>query len=140
MRFTHAATAQEAYSPQTGKGQATQAAHGPNATKEKACRRGEQRVLPSAEVAERRAAEPLQAKLRQRSADSGPSWDESKLIDLVDQPVTPLQAEISTASVSFMITQHQKEELRGLGYAEECIREMKPETAHTILKKRIKAS
>jgi hypothetical protein len=39
-----------------------------------------------------------------------------------------------------MITQHQKEELRGLGYAEEWIREMKPETAHTILKKRIKAS
>jgi hypothetical protein len=53
---------------------------------------GEKRVLPSAEVAERPAAEPLKAKVRQRPADSGLSSDESKLIDLVDQPVTPPQA------------------------------------------------
>jgi hypothetical protein len=39
-----------------------------------------------------------------------------------------------------MITQQQKEKLRGLGYSEERIREMKPEDAQAILKEGIKAS
>ena len=40
--------------------------------------------------------------------------------------------------MSFMITQQQKETLRGLGYSEERIWKMKPEDAHAILKEAIK--
>jgi hypothetical protein len=61
--------------------------------------------------------------------------DESRQIDFIDQPMVSAQAE-TTASVSFMITQHQKEQLRDLGYTAQQIRKLKPEDAHAILKDR----
>jgi hypothetical protein len=86
------------------------------------------------------AAGPLKPEVKQKSVDHGLFWDEGKEIDLVDQAAVSPQVESTTASVSFMITQQQKEKLRGLGYSEERIREMKPEDAHAILKEGIKAS
>jgi hypothetical protein len=82
----------------------------------------------------------LKPEVKQKSADHGLFWDEGKEIDLVDQAAVSPQVESTTASVSFMITQQQKEKLRGLGYSEERIRVMKPEDAHAILKEGIKAS
>jgi hypothetical protein len=64
--------------------------------------------------------------------------DESKQIDFIDDPVASPQVESTRAGVSFMITQQQKETLRGLRYSEERIWKMKPEDAHTILKEGIK--
>ena len=96
--------------------------------------------IPSGEVATRHAAGPLKPEVKQKSADHGLFWDEGKEIDLGDQAAVSPQVESTTASVSFMITQQQKEKLRGLGYSEERIREMKPEDAHAILKEGIKAS
>ena len=101
----------------------------------------EQHVIPgaeqisSAEVVRRRALAPLKPKAEQQPANHGLFSDESKQIDFIDQPMVSAQVE-TTASVSFMITQHQKEQLRGLGYTEEQILEMKPEDAHAILKDR----
>jgi hypothetical protein len=106
---------------------------------------GEQHVIPgaeripSAEVAKRRAAELLKPKAKQNPANRGLFSDESKQIDFIDEPVASPQVESTTASVSFMITQQQKERLRGLGYTEERISKMKPEDAHAILKEGIKA-
>ena len=61
-----------------------------------------------------------------------------KSIDFIDEPLASPQIEGATASVSFMITQQQKERLGGLGYSEERIWKMKPEDAHKILKEGIK--
>ena len=77
--------------------------------------------IPSGEVATRHAAGPLKPEVKQKSADHGLFWDEGKEIDLVDQAAVSPQVESTTASVSFMITQQQKEKLRGLGYSEERI-------------------
>jgi hypothetical protein len=93
--------------------------------------------IPSGEVTIRHAAGPLKPEVKQKSADHGLFWDEGKEIDLVDRAAVSPQVESTTASVSFMITQQQKEKLRGLGYSEERIREMKPEDAHAILKEDI---
>jgi hypothetical protein len=95
--------------------------------------------IPSAEFARRRAAEPLKQKAKQKPADHAVFSDESKQIDFIDQFAESPQGETTIASVSFMITQQQKEMLRGLGYTEEQICEMKPKNAHTILKEGIKA-
>jgi hypothetical protein len=102
---------------------------------------GEQHVVAGAEhispaeVVRRRALAPLTPKAKQQPADHGPFSDESKQIDFIDQPMVSAQADM-TASVSFMITQHQKEQLRDLGYTGQQIRKMKPEDAHAILKDR----
>jgi hypothetical protein len=96
--------------------------------------------ISSGEVTTRHAAGPLKPEVKQKSADHGPFWDEGKEIDLVNQAAVCPQVESNTASVSFMITQQQKEKLRALAYSEERIREMKPEDAHGILKEGIKAS
>jgi uncharacterized protein (DUF58 family) len=96
--------------------------------------------IPSGEVTTRHAAGPLKPEVKQKSADHGLFWDEGKEINLVDQVAVFPQVESTTASVSSMITQQQKEKLRGLGYSEERIREMKPEDAQAILKEGIKAS
>ena len=107
---------------------------------------GEQHVMPGAdkvsraEIAKRRAAQPLKPEVGQKPADHGLFSDENKQIDFIDALVASPQVESTTASVSFMITQQQKERLRGLGYSEERIWKMKPEDAHAILKEGIKVS
>jgi hypothetical protein len=95
---------------------------------------------PSAEFARRRAAEPLKQKVKQNPADRAVFSEESKQIDFIDQLADRPQVESTIASVSFMITQQQKEMLRGLGYTDEQICEMKPENAHAVLKEGIKVS
>ena len=40
----------------------------------------------------------------------------------------------TSASVAFMITAKQKKKLQALGYGEDCVRDMKPEAAHDLLK------
>jgi len=105
---------------------------------------GEQHVLPGtkktsgAEIAKRRAAQPLKPEVGQKPADHGLFSDENKQIDFIDALVASPQVESTTASVPFMITQQQKEKLRGLGYTEQRIWKMKPEDAHAILKEAIK--
>ena len=94
--------------------------------------------IPPAEVARRHASEPLKPTAKRKPADHGLFSDENQQIDFFDQPVISAQLE-TMVGVSFMITQHQKEELRGLGYTDEQIWEMKPEDAHAILKDRNKA-
>jgi hypothetical protein len=107
---------------------------------------GEQHVIPGAdkisgaEVAKRKAGQPLKPQVAQKPADHGLFSDESKQINFIDEPVASPQVESTTASVSFMITQQQKERLRGLGYSEERIWKIKPEDAHAILKEGIKVS
>jgi hypothetical protein len=107
---------------------------------------GEQHVIAGAdkisgaEVAKRKAGQPLKPQVAQKPADHGLFSDESKQIDFIDEPVASPQVESTTASVSFMITQQQKERLRGLGYSEERIWKIKPEDAHAILKEGIKVS
>ena len=106
---------------------------------------GEQHVMPSAErisgaeIAKRRADQPLKPEVGQKPADHGLFSDESKQIDFIDALVASPQVESTTASVTFMITQQQKEKLRALGYTEQRIWEMKPEDAHAILKEGAKA-
>src|SRR5271166_2076152 len=105
---------------------------------------GEQHVIPGAEkasdaeVAKRKAGQPLKPQVAQKPADHGRFSDESKQIDFIDEPVASPQVESTRASMSFMITQQQKETLRGLGYSEERIWKMTPEDAHAILKEAIK--
>ena len=94
--------------------------------------------ISGAEVAKRKAGQPLKPRVAQKPADHGLFSDESKQIDFIDEPVASPQVESTGASVSFMITQQQKETLRGLGYSEERIWKMKPEDAHAILKEAIK--
>ena len=107
---------------------------------------GEQHVIAGAdkisgaEVAKRKAGQPLKPQVAQKPADHVLFSDESKQIDFIDEPVASPQVESTTASVSFMITQQQKERLRGLGYSEERIWKIKPEDAHAILKEGIKVS
>ena len=107
---------------------------------------GEQHVIAGAdkisgaEVAKRKAGQPLKPQVAQKPADHGLFSDESKQIDFIDEPVASPRVESTTASVSFMITQQQKERLRGLGYSEERIWKIKPEDAHAILKEGIKVS
>jgi hypothetical protein len=107
---------------------------------------GEQHLIPgaerilSAEFARRRAVEPLKQKAKQKPSDQAMFLDGSMKIDFIDQFAERPQVESTIASVSFMITQQQKEMLRELGYTEEQIREMTPENAHTILKEGFKAS
>ena len=109
-------------------------------------RAGEQHVIPGAEkisgaeVAKRKAGQPLKPQIAQKPADHGLFSDASKQIDFIDEPVASPQVESTRASISFMITQQQKERLRGLGYSEEQIWKMKPEEAHAILKEGIKVS
>ncbi len=106
---------------------------------------GDQHVMPGAdkvsgaEIAKRRAAQPLKPEVGQKRADYGLFSDENKQIDFIDALVASPQVESTTASVSFMITQRQKEKLRALGYTEQQIWKMKPEDAHAILKKGAKA-
>ena len=105
---------------------------------------GEQHVIPGAEkisgaeVANRKAGQPLKPQVAQKPADHGLFSDESKQIDFIDEPVASPQVESTRASVPFLITPQQKETLRGLGYSEERIWKMKPEDAHAILKEAIK--
>jgi hypothetical protein len=87
---------------------------------------GEQHVIGAekisgAEVAKRKARQPLKPQVAQKPADHDLFSDESKQIDFIDDPVASPQVESTGASVSFMITQQQKETLRGLGYSEERI-------------------
>jgi hypothetical protein len=105
---------------------------------------GEQHVIPGAEkisgaeVAKRKARQPLKPQVAQKPADHGLFSDESKQIDFINDPAASPQVKSTRAGVSFMITQQQKETLRGLGYSEERIWKMKPEDAHAILKEGIK--
>jgi hypothetical protein len=116
----------------------------PSRTKTESTGAGEQHVIPGAEkvsdaeVAKRKAGQPLKPQVAQKPADHGLFSDESKQIDFIDEPVASPQVESTRASMSFMITQQQKETLRGLGYSEERIWKMKPEDAHAILKEAIK--
>jgi hypothetical protein len=116
----------------------------PSRTKTESTTAGEQHVIPGAEkisgaeVAKRKAGQPLKPQVAQKPADHGLFSDESKQIDFIDEPVASPQVESTRASMSFMITQQQKETLRGLGYSEERIWKMKPEDAHAILKEGIK--
>ena len=116
----------------------------PSRTKTESTSAGEQHVIPGAEkisgaeVAKRKAGQPLKPQVAQKPADHGLFSDESKQIDFIDEPVATPQVESTRASMSFMITQQQKETLRGLGYSEERIWKMKPEDAHAILKEAIK--
>ena len=109
-------------------------------------RAGEQHVIPGAEkisgaeVAKHKVGQPLKPQVAQKPADHGPFSDERWQIDFIDEPVASPQVKSTTASVSFMITQQQKERLRGLGHSEEQIWKMKPEEAHAILKEGIKVS
>ena len=116
----------------------------PSRTKTESTSAGEQHVIPGAEkisgaeVAKRKAGQPLKPQVAQKPADHGLFSDESKQIDFIDEPVASPQVESTRASMSFMITQQQRETLRGLGYSEERIWKMKPEDAHAILKEAIK--
>ena len=116
----------------------------PFRTKTERTSAGEQHVIPGAEkvsdaeVAKRKAGQPLKPQVAQKPADHGLFSDESKQIDFIDEPVASPQVESTRASMSFMITQQQKETLRGMGYGEEQIWKMKPEDAHAILKEAIK--
>ena len=116
----------------------------PSGTKTESTSAGEQHVIPGAEkvsdaeVAKRKAGQPLKPQVAQKPADHGLFSDESKQIDFIDEPVASPQVESTRASMSFMITQQQKETLRGLGYSEERIWKMKPQDAHAILKETIK--
>ncbi len=83
---------------------------------------------------------PLKPEVDQKPADHGLFSDESKQIDFIDALVASPQLESTAASVPFMITQQQKERLRGLGYPEQRIWKMKPAEAHAILKEGIKVS
>jgi hypothetical protein len=100
---------------------------------------GEQHVIPGAEkiscaeVAKRKAGQPLTPQVAQKPADHGLFSGESKQIDFFDEPVASPPVESTRASVSFMITQQQKKRLRGLGYR-------KPEEAHAILEEGFKVS
>jgi hypothetical protein len=116
----------------------------PSRTKTESTSAGEQHVIPgaektsAAEVAKRKARQPLKPQVAQKPADHGLFSDESKQIDFIDDLAASPQVESTRAGVSFMITQQQKETLRGLGYSEERIWKMKPEDAHAILKEAIK--
>jgi hypothetical protein len=96
--------------------------------------------ISTAQVSRRCASKPLEAKANQKPADHGLILDENKQINFIDLTTQRPQVESTIASVSFMITQQQKEMLRGLGYTEEQIWKMTPEGAHMILRERIKAS
>jgi len=95
--------------------------------------------ISSTQVGKRCASEPLEARTNQEPADNGLILNESEQIGSINLIAQRPQVESTITSVSFMITQQQKEMLRGLGYTEEQIWEMKPEHAHTILKRGIKA-
>ena len=116
----------------------------PSRTKTERTIADERHVIPGAEkvsgaeVAKRKARQPLKPQVAQKPADHGLFSDESKQIDFIDEPVASPQVESTRASMSFMITEQQKETLRGLGYSEERIWKMKPEDAHAILKETIK--
>ena len=88
---------------------------------------GDQRVMPGAdkvsgaEIAKRRAGEPLRPRVGRKPADHGLFSDENKQIDFIDALVASPQVESTTASVSFMITQQQKERRRGLWHSKDRI-------------------
>ena len=96
--------------------------------------------ISGAEVARQKASQPLKPQVAQKPADHGLFSDESRQIDFIQEPVASPQVENTTARVSFMITQQQKERLRGLGYGEEQIWKLKPEEANAILERGIKVS
>jgi hypothetical protein len=93
----------------------------PSRTKTESTCAGEQHVIPgaeklsAAEVANRKACQPLKPQVAQIPADHGLFSDESKQTDFIDDPVASPQVQSTRAGVSFMITQQQKETLRGLG-------------------------
>ena len=57
----------------------------------------------------------------------------SVLLDHPPQESVPPTPQARQAWVSLMITQQQKADLRGRGYSDEQIRDMKPEEAHKVL-------
>ena len=78
--------------------------------------------ISGAEVAKRKAGQPLKPQVAQKPADHGLFSDESKQIDFIDEPVASPQVESTTAS------------------GEERIWKIKQEYAHAILKEGIKVS
>jgi hypothetical protein len=84
----------------------------PSRTKTERTAAGEQHVIPAAEklsdaeVAKRKARQPLKPQVAQKPADHGLFSDESKQIDFIDDPVASPQVESTRAGMST---------LRGLG-------------------------
>ena len=77
----------------------------PSRTKTESTTAGEQHVIPGAEkisgaeVAKRKAGQPLKPQVAQKPADHGLFSDESKQIDFIDEPVASPQAESTRASI-----------------------------------------
>jgi hypothetical protein len=71
----------------------------PSRTKTESTTAGEQHVIPGAEkisgaeVAKRKARQPLKPQVAQKPADHGLFSDASKQIDFIDDPVAPPQVE-----------------------------------------------